>query len=111
MPASILSGITFTLPPLKLETPIIVTFVVSFPLIFAPALFKNSIKFPISGSEAAFSIVVTPSANTAASIMLTVAPTLGNGNLMFAPTNLLAEIVYKSPSLFTLAPRRSNPFK
>ena len=55
------------------------------PSIFAPIEIKNSPRSTKSGSRAAFSIVVTPWANTAAVIRFSVAPTLGKSNEMAAP--------------------------
>ena len=52
-------------------------------------------KFPIStisGSLAAFSSVVTPDARTAALIMFSVAPTLGNSSSICVPVNPLAAL-------------------
>ncbi len=46
------------------------------PVILAPSAFKNAAVSSISGSRAAFSITVVPSANVAADMIVTVAPTL-----------------------------------
>ena len=56
------------------------------PEIFAPIAIKNSPRSTTSGSRAALSIVVTPLAKTAAVIMFSVAPTLGNSKVIAAPT-------------------------
>ena len=55
------------------------------PLICPPILFIKLAKSTISGSCAAFSIMVVPSANAAAIIIFSVAPTLGKSKYTFAP--------------------------
>ena len=55
------------------------------PSIFAPQAFKKRQSSPISGSLAAPSRTVSPSARTAAATTFSVAPTLGNGRPMTAP--------------------------
>ena len=62
-----------------------------------------------SGSRAALSIVVTPSAKTAAVTMFSVAPTLGNGNVTSAPCSRSA-VASSSPWLnLNVAPICSRP--
>ena len=51
-------------------------------------MFKQFAKSIISGSIAAFVILVTPCAKTEAKIMFSVAPTLGKSKSIFAPTIL-----------------------
>ena len=75
VPASILSGIISWTEPVSFSTPSIVITLVPAPFTLAPILFKKTAKSMISGSLAAFSIVVRPSANTAANIIFIVAPT------------------------------------
>ena len=56
---------------------------------FAPILFNTDIKSSISGSKAAFLIIVLPSAKDAAIIIFSVAPTLTLANEISAPINRL----------------------
>ena len=85
VPASILSGITLYFTDFNSFTPLIsITFVPS-PEIFAPIFFNIFIISTISGSRAAFVIVVFPSARTVARIIFSVAPTLGKSRSIFAP--------------------------
>ena len=77
VPASILSGMIWCLQPWSFSTPFIFTMDVPAPLTSAPILFKKFAKSTISGSQAALSIIVSPSAKTAAIIIFCVAPTLG----------------------------------
>ena len=55
------------------------------PCIFAPQPLRKSQRSLISGSRAAFIMVVVPLALTEASIAFSVAPTLGNVSVIFAP--------------------------
>ena len=66
-------------------TPVIRISFVPAPMILAPILFKKFCKSIISGSLAAFVIVVVPSANTLANIAFSVAPTLGKSKSIFSP--------------------------
>ena len=93
VPASIRSGIISWKQPINLSTPSIVMTFVPAPRICAPILFNNVATSMISGSFAAFSIVVRPFAYTAAIIILMVAPTLAISKKIFAPFNSLASIV------------------
>ena len=64
----------------------------------------------MSGSRAAFSIVVTPRASTAAVIMFSVAPTLGKSKSTDAPTKPLSAVATTYPcSICALAPSISKP--
>ena len=85
VPASILSGITLYATSFKLFTPSIFIMFVPAPVIFAPILFKKFCKSTISGSIAAFVIIVFPSAKTDASIEFSVAPTDGKSKSMLFP--------------------------
>ena len=71
----------------------------------APMLFKNVATLTISGSLAAFSIVVIPLAFVATSIALMVAPTLGMSKYILFPINSSAVIVYLFSSSITVAPK------
>ena len=75
VPASIRSGIMVCVHPCKLSTPSTRMMLVPAPLILAPILFSKFTTSIISGSRAAFSIMVFPFARTDASNMLIVAPT------------------------------------
>ena len=75
----------------------------------APIATNISHRSTTSGSRAALSIVVTPSASTAAVTMFSVAPTLGNGNVMSAPRRRSA-VASTSPWLnLNVAPIASSP--
>ena len=76
VPASIWSGIIEYSVPFSFCTPRIRMTSVPAPLIFAPMLFKKFATSTMCGSFAAFSIVVLPSASTAAIMILIVAPTV-----------------------------------
>ena len=77
VPASIRSCTTWCLAPCSFSTPLMVKVSVPAPLMLAPILFNRMAKSTISGSRAAFSITVVPSARVAAIIRFCVAPTLG----------------------------------
>jgi len=111
VPASILSGITSCTDECIFFTPFILIVLVPAPVIFAPILFKNIAIFTISGSLAALSIIVVPSAFTAASIIFIVAPTLAKSKYILLPFNSSALIIILFSSYLILAPRLSNPFK
>ena len=63
----------------------------------------------ISGSFAAFSITVLPSAFTAANKILIVAPTEAKSKYIFAPTKRSAVITCAPSTNSTFAPNASNP--
>ena len=92
VPASILSGKGLCEAPQREATPSISTMSVPCPLILAPIFFKNSHKSIISGSFAAFSILVVPSANVAAIIIFSV-----------PVTDFVVKIILVPLSLFDLA--------
>ena len=73
----------------NLLTPVISIVCEPSPVILAPIAVKNSPRSTTSGSRAALSIVVTPFAKVAAVIIFSVAPTLGNSRVIFAPLNPL----------------------
>ena len=75
--ATILSGIIVYSAPCRESVPRIVITLDPIPLISAPIAFRKLPRSVISGSLAAFVIDVRPSAVAAASIMFSVAPTLG----------------------------------
>ncbi len=66
-------------------TPSTVMWLEPWPDMRAPMALSISHKSDISGSRAAFSMTVTPSATTAAMSMFSVAPTLGNSSVTLAP--------------------------
>ena len=70
------------------------------PFIFAPILFKYLTRSTISGSIAALLIIVVPSAKHDASIIFSVAPTLGKSKFIFAPLMLVASQIIKPCSSF-----------
>ncbi|CAB4587108.1 unannotated protein [freshwater metagenome] len=91
-------------------TPVIVIFVVPSPWIFAPIEIRNSPRSTRSGSRAALSIVVTPSARTAAVIMFSVAPTEGKSSTIAAPFKPCGARATTNPcSMVAVAPRDSRP--
>ena len=94
VPTSTLSGITLKVAPSSLSTPSIVIMSVPAPLIFAPISIRQFAKSITSGSLAAFSIVVIPSAKLAAIITFSVPVTLTGSNIIFAP--------FRRPSTFAL---------
>lgn len=57
----------------------------TYPMMFAPIAFRKFCRSWISGSRAAFVMVVVPSARTAAIMMFSVAPTLGKSRWISAP--------------------------
>ena len=67
-----------------------VIFPVPAPFTFAPNKFKKLAKSHISGSSAAFSIIVTPSASIDAISIFSVAPTDGKSKYILFPTNFFA---------------------
>ena len=87
VPVTIRSGIAVCSAGFSELTPRIVMVGVPSPSISAPIAIR---KFPIStmsGSRAALSRIVLPDASTAAVMMFSVAPTLGNSNSIVAPFN------------------------
>ena len=75
VPATILSPTTLWFVGFKVLTPSIVISLVPSPIIWAPIFFNILTMSTISGSLAAFSIIVVPSAKTAANNEFSVAPT------------------------------------
>ena len=81
------------------------------PVISAPIELRKVTRSAISGSRAAFSITVLPSAKTAAMSKFSVAPTLGKFSSTLPPTSFSA-----SPSIYPWllvkeAPSSSRPFR
>ena len=85
LPASMRSAMTVCSAPWRLSTPSIVIVGVPAPETLAPMAFRQSARSTTSGSRAAFSIVVTPSANTAAIIRFSVPVTVTMSVTMRAP--------------------------
>ena len=113
--ASILSGMTVWLAPPRLLTPSILMVSVPAPFILAPILLRKLARSTISGSSAAFSIYVVPSASTAAVIIFSVAPTLGKSRYMVSPTRpcppATASTYPSSSQTVMIAPRASKPLR
>ncbi len=97
--AAILSGIIRYSQPVSFLTPHIHIVLSPAPLILAPHLFRKHAKSTISGSLAAFFIIVSPSAKTAASIIFSVAPTDGKFNVIFAPLRPFSALQSSMPCL------------
>lgn len=77
VPASMRSGMGWYTAPCSRLTPRTTSVPVPAPCICAPMALRHCARSTISGSFAAFSIRVTPSASDAAIMMFSVAPTLG----------------------------------
>ena len=105
------SGITECSTALRPRTPSITIVDVPAPSTFPPIRLRNEARSAISGSLAAFSIVVSPSARTAAIIMFSVAPTLGNSKTMRLPVNLLHLAAIYPCSVSNSAPNISKPLR
>ena len=91
------------------STPRTTSVAVPMPEMSAPIATNISQRSTTSGSRAALSIVVTPSAYTAAVTMFSVAPTLGNPNVTSAPCRRSA-VASSSPWLnLNSAPIASSP--
>ena len=109
--ASILSGTTACSTAPSFSTPSITIVDVPAPRTLLPIRLRKEARSAISGSRAAFSIIVVPSAKTAAIIIFSVAPTLGNSKTMRLPRNLS-----QWPSMYpcsdaNFAPNISRPRK
>ena len=110
VPARIRSGTVACVVGFSFLTPVIVILVVPSPWMFAPIAMRNSPRSTRSGSRAALSIVVTPSARTAAVIIFSVAPTEGKSSTMAAPFNPCgARATTKPCSMVAVAPSASSP--
>ena len=93
------------------STPSISILGVPSPVILAPILFRKFPKSTISGSLAAFEIIVFPGVFTAAIIIFCVAPTLGKPKGISAPFKL-SDFAWMYPwTLVISAPNISKPFK
>jgi hypothetical protein len=75
----------------------------------APMRFNMAARSATSGSRAAFSMTVVPSASTAAISSVSVAVWLGNSSTMRAPTRRSARASTKPWSTSSLAPSSSRP--
>ena len=91
------------------STPLTTMRDVPMPLMSAPMSTSRSHMSTTSGSRAALSIVVVPSANTAAVTMFSVAPTLGNENAMSAPCSRSAVACTSPWANLNDAPIASRP--
>ena len=86
VPVSIRSGMMLCSAPCKALTPLMIKRSVPRPWMLAPILISNSAKSVTSGSRAAFSKTVSPSAKTAAIIKFSVPVTVIMSVKIFAPT-------------------------
>ncbi len=91
------------------STPSMVMVAVPTPSIRAPIWASNCARSMISGSRAALSMIVVPSASTAAIRMFSVAPTLGKSSPIEAPCSLLARPTTLPCSMFIVAPIARRP--
>ena len=111
VPASIWSGtIEYVAFPFNSLTPFIFITSVPAPLMSAPIVFKKFAKSTIWGSFAALSIVVVPSARTAASITFIVAPTETISIYIELAFNFSHSAFIVPFATVTVAPNASNPF-
>ena len=108
---SIRSGITVCSTATKSLTPSIVIVDEPAPSTFAPIRFRNAARSAISGSLAAFSIIVSPSARTAAIMIFSVAPTLGKSRTIRDPTSFSASASIYPCSELKRTPRASSPLR
>ncbi len=79
------------------------------PSIFAPIWVSIAARSTISGSRAALSITVGPSASTAAMRMFSVAPTLGKSSQIWAPRSTSARATTRPCSISVVAPSLRRP--
>jgi len=90
VPVSMRSGITRWLAPCSSRTPSITMRSLPAPAIRAPIAFRQSARSTTSGSRAAFSITVSPSARVAAIIRFSVPVTVTRSVTMRVPFRRLA---------------------
>ena len=109
VPASMRSATTGCSPPLSRSTPSTTIRSLPAPSIFAPIITRHSARSTISGSFAAFSSTVRPSARVAAISTFSVAPTLTMSNTTRAPRRRFALALMKPCSTATSAPRACMP--
>ena len=102
-PASILSATTVDVAPCSFSTPSIVKIDVFLPSMRAPILFNKSIRLAISGSFAAFSILVIPLAKVAAIKILQVAPTDALWKITCAPCSPFGAFAITYPFLISIS--------
>ena len=92
------------------STPVTTSVAVPMPSMRAPIFTRKSHRSMISGSRAALSIVVTPSASTAAVTRFSVAPTLGKSNVIVGTVQPLGRAPRGTPwANLNSAPIASRP--
>ena len=94
VPVSIRSGTTLCSQPVKRSTPSMTIWSEPAPVIFAPILLRKSAVSTISGSRAAFSMIVVPFASVAAIMIDKVAPTLTFSITIRVPTRRSATTAF-----------------
>src|SRR5216117_4057671 len=113
IPDRIEAGMMSCSTPCNSFTPSMIKRRVPAPSILAPILFRKFARSTTSGSWAAPSITVVPSASTAAIMTLSVPRTVGPNfprKLITAPRNFGAKTFILPPSTRTAAPSASKPF-
>ena len=93
----------------RLVTPCTVSVELPTPSILAPICCSIVHRSTISGSRAALSITVVPSASTAAMRMFSVAPTLGKSSQICAPCRSPASATTRPCSISVVAPSLRSP--
>ena len=88
VPASMRSAMMAYSVPRRLLTPLMRMVLLPWPSICAPQEMRKLARSTTSGSRAAFSSVVSPSASTAAMSRFSVPPTVGMSKVMWAPRSL-----------------------
>ena len=111
VPVSIRSGTTACAPPCRRSTPSMTMRPVPAPSIRAPIVVRHCARSMISGSIAAFSSTVRPSARVAAISTFSVAPTLTMSNTTRAPRRRFAVALTKPWSTLTWAPSACMPLR
>jgi hypothetical protein len=111
VPASIRSGIVRWLTPCSAETPRIVIVCVPAPSIFPPIRLRSAARSVTSGSQAAFSRTVVPSASVAAIIRFSVPVTVWMSKAMRAPVRRAASASTYPWSSRMVAPSFSSPIR
>ena len=95
---------------LSAGTPSISMIEVPAPSTFAPMAHSMLARSTISGSRAAFSMMVRPSATTDAISMFSVAPTLGKSRTMSAPRKPFGVVAWRNPCFISkTTPSASKP--
>ena len=93
----------------RLGTPCTTSVELPTPSILAPICCSIVHRSTISGSRAALSIIVVPSASTAAIRMFSVAPTLGKSSQICAPRSSSACATTRPCSISMVAPSLRSP--